>query len=210
MLEDNGERVIPQYMKPSNNMLLEHMARYQFALPFLEGRVLDLSCGAGYGTHMIAKQRKNEVHEVIGVDIDPDVVHYAKGEYRHPHASYQVADATDAELAKQLGTFDAIVSFETYEHIVDEKALLDNYDRLLKPGGTLIVSTPFGQGRGKECQSPFHVHQITEHEFHHLFDEYPFDHKEFYYQKGVLVAQEPREDVRYPLGIVVCRKARNV
>ena len=54
MIEDTGERVIPKKMSPMNNLLLEHIARYQFALPYLEGRVLDMACGAGYGTHMIA------------------------------------------------------------------------------------------------------------------------------------------------------------
>lgn len=70
MIEDTGERVIPKKMSPMNNLLLEHIARYQFALPYLEGRVLDMACGAGYGTHMIAKQRKKFIDEVIGIDIE--------------------------------------------------------------------------------------------------------------------------------------------
>ena len=84
MIEDTGERVIPKKMSPMNNLLLEHIARYQFALPYLEGRVLDMACGAGYGTHMIAKQRKKFIDEVIGIDIDPEIIAYAKKEYYHP------------------------------------------------------------------------------------------------------------------------------
>lgn len=74
MIEDTGERVIPKKMSPMNNLLLEDIARYQFALPYLEGRVLDMACGAGYGTHMIAKQRKKFIDEVIGIDIDPEII----------------------------------------------------------------------------------------------------------------------------------------
>lgn len=203
MVEDTGERVIPQKMDPMNKLLLEHIARYQFALPYVSGRVLDLSCGAGYGTHMVAKGRKNEVDEVIGVDLDKAIIDYAKATYYHPNSSFVTGDATDPQLINEIGTFDAIMSFETYEHIEDEESILANYKRLLRPGGTLVVSTPFGKGRGIECGSPFHVHQITPEEFRELFKDY--ESKEFFYQDGVLI-EPPRENVYYPLGIAVCQK----
>ncbi|GAA0452510.1 class I SAM-dependent methyltransferase [Alkalibacillus silvisoli] len=203
MIEDTGERVIPKMMDPTNPLLLEHIARYQFALPYLHGRVLDLTCGAGYGSHMIVKRRKRQVEEVIGVDLDPEIINYAKGAYYHPKTQFIIANAVDETLVEQMGTFDAIVSFETIEHIEEEQALLDNYNRLLKPGGTLIVSTPFGKGRGKPCGSPFHVHQLTPDEFKELFIHY--QSTQFYYQNGVLI--EPgRENLQYPLGIAVCTK----
>jgi len=203
LVEDTGERVIPEYMKPSNGLLLEHMARYQFALPYVTGRVLDLSCGSGYGTHMMAKNRKNEIKEVIGIDIDEDIIKYAKANYYHPKSFFQKENAVDPELPEKLGTFDTIISFETYEHIEEEQQLLHNYYTLLRPGGTLIVSTPFGEGRGKECGSPFHIHQIKPEDFRNLFQDY--SSAEFYYQKGVLI-EPPREGLHYPLGIAVCKK----
>ncbi|MFD2639766.1 class I SAM-dependent methyltransferase [Piscibacillus salipiscarius] len=208
MLEDTGERVIPKFMDPLNPLLLEHIARYQFALNYLHGRVLDLSCGAGYGTHMIAKRCKKMISEVIGIDLDQDVIDYAKGEYYHPQSKYLVADATYSHLKEQLGTFDCIVSFETIEHIEDEQAILNNYYQLLKPGGTLIVSTPFGEGRGKPCGSPFHVHQLTEEEFRHLFIDV-YERTEFFYQNGVVIEPVQREGVHYPLGVAVCKKGED-
>ncbi|SET06052.1 Methyltransferase domain-containing protein [Salinibacillus kushneri] len=205
MLQDTGERVIPDNMDSMNMLLLEHLARYQFSLPHVHGRVLDLSCGAGYGTQFIAKRLKNEIHEVIGIDIDKDVIHYAKGRYHHPKASYYVKDATDPSLPQQLGQFDSIISFETLEHIAKEEKLLQNYYQLLKPGGTLIVSTPFGKGRGKKCGSPFHVHQLTPGEFRDLFTSY--QEVSFFYQNGVLIEPHPpKEGVYYPLGIAVSKK----
>ncbi|TCT20372.1 methyltransferase family protein [Melghiribacillus thermohalophilus] len=203
MLDDTGERVIPEFMDPMNHLLLEHIARYQFALHYVHGRVLDLSCGAGYGTHLIAKKAKNKIDEVIGIDIDPNVIQYAKGKYYHPKSTFLVKDATDSNLPEELGGFDVIVSFETIEHIQEEKKILANYFNLLKEGGTLIVSTPFGKGRGKPCGSPFHVHQLTPEEFWVLFKGYTETF--FYGQKGVLI-EPPRENVHYPLGIAVCKK----
>ncbi|MFD1019305.1 class I SAM-dependent methyltransferase [Thalassobacillus hwangdonensis] len=203
MIEDTGERVIPEFMKSSNKLLLEHMARYQFALPYVKGRVLDLSCGSGYGTHMMAKENKSVVDEVVGIDIDTEIITYAKGTYYHPLSTFKVMNAVDPDFPAELGTFDVITSFETYEHIEDEEQLLANYHALLKPGGTLIVSTPFGEGRGQSCGSPFHVHQITPQEFRDLFTNY--SETNFFYQKGVLI-EPPRDKVNYPLGIAVCIK----
>ncbi|WP_077625227.1 class I SAM-dependent methyltransferase [Sediminibacillus massiliensis] len=202
MVKDTGERVIPDYMTHMNKLVLEHTARYQFALNYVKGRVLDLSCGAGYGTHMIAKEMKDEIDEIIGVDIDPEIIKYAKGRYYHPKSAFVVADATEAKLKEKVGTFDTIVSFETIEHIEQEESLLNNYDQLLNDGGTLIVSTPFGEGRGKPCGSPFHVHQLKPEEFIELFQQYE---TAFYYQKGVLI-EPARPDLDYPLGIAVCQK----
>ena len=203
MVKNTGERVIPEYTDPMNNLLLEHVARYQFSLSYMQGRVLDLSCGAGYGTHMIAKQCKHLIDDVVGVDIDQEIIRYAKGTYYHPKSSFEIHDAIDPYLSSHLGTFDVIVSFETYEHIKEEEKLLHNYYQLLNPGGKLIISTPFGKGRGKECGSPFHVHQITPQEFRNLFTDYA--KQEFFYQNGVLI-EPPRQDVYYPLGLAVCEK----
>ena len=203
MIEDTGERVIPEFMDPMNNLLLEHIARYQFALPYVKGRVLDLSCGSGYGTHRIAKKMKKEIDEVIGVDIDSAFIDYARGKYYHPKSSFDVADAEDDCLPDKLGKFDTIVSFETLEHIENEEQILNNYYNLLKDGGTLLVSSPFGKGRGIPCGSPFHVHQLTPEEFQSLF--YRYRTKQFYYQNGVLI-EPPGKDIYYPLGIAVCEK----
>lgn len=205
LLHDTGERMIPKLMDPLNPSLLEHIARYQFSLAYIKGRVLDLSCGSGYGTHLIAKRGKGLIDEVIGVDLDSEAITYAKGEYYHPKSSFHVADATDRHLVDELGKFDCVVSFETIEHIEEEEALLNNYYELLKPGGTLIVSTPFGEGRGIPCGQPFHVHQLTEQEFQELFI-HRYAEVQFYYQNGVLIEPQKREGVYYPLGIAVCKK----
>ncbi|MGM8216649.1 class I SAM-dependent methyltransferase [Bacillaceae bacterium W0354] len=205
MIEDTGERVIPKLMDPLNPLLLEHIARYQFALPYMTGRILDLSCGSGYGTHLIAKKCKERIEEVIGIDIDPEIITYAKGEYYHPKSTFIVADATDLSLVNDIGQFDCIVSFETIEHIDDEQAILNNYNHLLKPGGILIVSTPFGEGRGVPSGQPFHVHQLTVDEFQSLFNNH-YEEVEFYYQNGVLIEASRREGVHYPLGLAICKK----
>lgn len=203
MIEYTGERVIPDLMKPANGLLLEHLARYQFSTYYLHGRVLDLACGSGYGSHMLAKIGKKRINQLVAVDYDPHTIEYAHKRYNHPLVEYRCENAIDPLLPQKLGIFDAIISFETLEHIHEEKQFLTNLFNLLKPGGTLIISTPFGKGRGKPCGSPFHVHQLTVTEFHNLFNDY--QDVQFYSQKGVLI-EPPRTDIWYPLGIAVCTK----
>ncbi|WP_018932296.1 class I SAM-dependent methyltransferase [Gracilibacillus lacisalsi] len=205
MLKDTGERVIPDQMAITNELLIEHLARYHFSVPYVHGRVLDFATGTGYGTHIIAKKCKKKVSEIVGIDIDPEVIKYARGRYYHPLSKYLVEDVTDPKLSEKLGQFDVILSFETIEHVKDEQQFLANVFQLLKPNGTLILSTPFGKGRGKPCGSPFHVHQLTPQEFFELFKNY--SKTEFYYQNGPLIETfSTSVQKHHPLGIVVARK----
>ena len=208
MLEDTGERVIPEEMSITNELLIEHVARYHFALPFIKkGRVLDMASGSGFGTHIIAKKKKNVIDEVIGLDFDEQALAYAKQNYYHPKSSFQQADLAEERLVDTWGQFDVITSFETYEHIEAETNFLTNAYDLLKPGGVLIMSTPFGAGRGEPCGSPFHVHQITPDEFKALFSDKQVTSIDYYLQKGALIQKEsdPVPDY-YPLGILVLTK----
>lgn len=202
-LEYTGERVIPDQMDPMNGILLEHIARYQFAAPFLHGRVLDFATGSGFGSQLIAKMQRKTVDEVVALDIAEEAIRYARGRYYHPKVHYVVGDILDQTLHEQYGQFDFIVSFETIEHIEDYGRFLENVLELLKPEGKLILSTPFGQGVGKPTKEPFHVHQFSEQEFKNLFTS--FSSAAFYYQRGVLI-EPKRESAHYPIGIVVAEK----
>ncbi|RIW35149.1 class I SAM-dependent methyltransferase [Bacillus salacetis] len=190
-------------MDPLNGMLLEHLARYYFAVEHAEGRILDLACGTGYGSKIIAKAQKSVLQEIVAVDNDEASLKYAAAKHYHPLIQYKRMDAEDEELPAKLGTFDVIISFETLEHLSNEKIFMNNIYSMLKPGGILIMSTPFGAGRGKETNEPFHVHQLTEAEFIALFADYQEQH--FYYQRSVLV-EPKREGKHYPFGIAVCKK----
>ncbi|MRX71194.1 methyltransferase domain-containing protein [Bacillus lacus] len=203
-MEWTGERLIPEMLKPTNGMLLEHVARYYFATPYAGERVLDIACGTGYGSHMVAKHCKREIKELIGVDIDPEAVTYANRQYHHQKITFLEGNAMDPQLPERLGQFDTILCFETIEHVEDDRLVLENLYKMLKPGGTLVISTPFGRGRGIPTNEPYHIHQLTRDEFNELLSE-QFGDIEMYYQRGPTF-EKPREDVRYFIGVGVCRK----
>lgn len=209
IMELTGERIVPDLMDSLNGMLLEHLARYYFSFPYVEGRVLDIACGVGYGSFMVAKGCKERISEVVGVDNDSKTLRYAFSRYNHQKVKYVMEDVLSPLLPEVLGQFDTILSFETIEHVADYEVFLKNLEGMLRPGGRLILSTPFGQGIGKPTSELFHVHQFTEEEFFGLFENY--GEVQSFYQRGVVFeravsGRPPRDDVRYPLGLVVCRK----
>jgi O-antigen biosynthesis protein len=167
-MQFTGERVIPDRyeLKP---MLLEHLVRYEFALPHLQGAdVLDLGCGCGYGTHMIATQG---ARSATGVDISPEAIVYSKTNYRASNLSFEVMDVT--KLRFPDNSFTAIVCLEVFEHVEDQEALLKEAVRVLVPGGTLILSTPnkevWSPGRDKPI-NPWHVREFERSQFGHMVE----------------------------------------
>lgn len=93
----------------------DHLKRYQFAAQNIppRSRVADIACGCGYGSWIL----HSHGHEVTGVDISRDAIDYAKKHY--PGPLYVESGAQDFG-----GEFDALVTFETLEHISDPAVVL--------------------------------------------------------------------------------------
>ncbi|SET65916.1 Methyltransferase domain-containing protein [Natronincola peptidivorans] len=201
-MEYTGERIIPKIMNPKNGMLIEHIARYEFARQFCQGRVLDIACGSGYGTEILLRQNPR-IHELVGIDISSEAIDYAQKHYSFIETTYCVDDALNPNLYKKYGTFDTIVSFETIEHFEGDELFIRNLYNLLKPNGTLIISTPFGRGKDQSCASPFHVYQYKEEEFMDILK--PFNDLVMYHQIDTRI-EIPKPDQKYYLMVAVCKK----
>ncbi|MGM0501420.1 MAG: class I SAM-dependent methyltransferase [Bacillota bacterium] len=201
-IELTEERVIPKKMHPDNGLLIEHIARYKFASNYTKGRVLDFACGVGYGAEVLLAMGEG-ISEIVGVDIDAESIEYARVNYNYPQTSFFVGQANDSNVIKKLGKFDTIVSMETIEHIKDDYQFIANLNKLLKDEGTLIISTPFGQGRNKGCANPYHYRQYTEEEFRDLLA--PFNQVELFCQRDDII-EKPKPDKKYYLMVGVCRR----
>lgn len=160
------ERLVPEALVETDatgaETLKLHFARYRFAARFIDGgRVLDCACGVGYGTELLAgADRKPE--QVVGVDIDPSAIEYATRHHLAERVRFMVADGAALDGRE---SFDTIVSLETVEHVPEPGALLGNFVRLLKPGGTLIASVPVTPSVDV---NPYHLHDFTERSFRRL------------------------------------------
>lgn len=172
------ERIDP--LKQNNKLVLDHYARYLFATNLVRGkRVLDVACGLGYGTKILANAGAKSV---VGVDVSEQAIEYAKAQYRSENIQYICSDAL-ALNADSLGLFDVIVSFETLEHVVDPEALLNILKSLLSSDGVLVVSVPNDIDLGVE--NPYHLSKFTYQSFNELLDKI-FQRVRPYYQNYVL------------------------
>ena len=155
---DSLERLVPDGVQPGTlgaETLRLHVARYEFAASFLKpGRVLDIACGAGYGTQLLARRGQGSV-EAAGVDISPVAIDYAKRRYSDARTSFVVADA----MAYRADPFDTIVSLETLEHLAEPAGFFSGLLLLLKPGGTLVASVPTTLSTDA---NPHHLHDFSE------------------------------------------------
>ena len=132
-----GER---QAAKTLEGIRDDHLGRYEFAASYIpnNANVLDMACGIGYGSCILARQ--TDCSSILSIDISEDAIAYAKEYYASEKISYRQGDCLTTSLEKE--SYEAIVSFETIEHIENDQALFIRFSECLKPGGRLILSTP--------------------------------------------------------------------
>lgn len=160
------ERIYPPDLDPASpgdqNALRIHLERYEFAARHLRGeQVLDMACGCGYGSALLAERHPDK--QVTGVDIDPAAIAYAHQHYQLPNLRYVCADAESFAATQR---FDSIVSLETIEHLPNPRQLVANYARLLAAGGRVIASVPITPTLDG---NPHHLHDFSRRSFLALF-----------------------------------------
>ncbi|ARN56836.1 class I SAM-dependent methyltransferase [Sedimentisphaera salicampi] len=113
------------------------LTRYMFAKKIVEKNdsILDCACGVGYGSFILAEK----VKIVLGVDLSEGSIEWANRFFKRDNNDFKQGDAS---VFKWPERFDKIVSFETIEHLEDDKKLIKNFYNHLEDGGTLICSVP--------------------------------------------------------------------
>ena len=164
-LEFTGERYVPG---TAGDIAHEHWHRYAFARSFVRGRrVLDVACGEGYGSALLA----GAAAEVTGVDIDAPTLAHARAAYAD-RGNVEFVHGSAAALPLPDACVDAVVSFETIEHLDarDQPAMLAEFARVLTPDGFVVLSSPnrpeYSDARG--YVNPFHRHELDRAELAHL------------------------------------------
>ena len=127
--------------------------------PDLHGlRLLDAGCGEGYGADLCAAFGA----AVTAVDYDETAI-------AHVARAYPRVEAVRANLAALPlpdDSFDAVMSLQVIEHLWNLGEFLTEIRRVLRPGGTVVVSTPNrpmfspGLARGEKPVNPFHVEEF--------------------------------------------------
>lgn len=172
------ERVDPKHTPWfRKKTVLEHQLRYNFAQKFVNKKiVVDLGCGVGYGSFMLADAGARKVY---GVDTDKNAISHAKNHYYHKNITYIVKDAIYTKLVSSVA--DVIVAFEIIEHIRNPKRFIQEVLRLLKPNGIFVLSTPNSQTSFGD--NPYHIKEFTFKELKKLLS--TFSRLQFFGQRKV-------------------------
>jgi glycosyltransferase involved in cell wall biosynthesis/SAM-dependent methyltransferase len=157
-----GERLVTSL---SGDIVWEHLHRYAFAKELALGKdVLDIACGEGYGSVLLASRARS----VTGVDLSLEATRHAQGKYVKANLHFCVGDCRNIPLLPQ--SVDLVVSFETLEHVAEHELFLAEIRRVLRPGGTLVISSPdrenYSDITGHE--NPFHAKELYREEFNAL------------------------------------------
>jgi 2-polyprenyl-3-methyl-5-hydroxy-6-metoxy-1,4-benzoquinol methylase len=155
-----GERTLPN-VPEENYWYRRHLAVYEWIAARVGGRrVIDMACGEGYGSDVLA----GTAAQVVGVDAHPEAHEHARLRYRRANLRF-VRDLVEtyAEPA------DAVVFLQTIEHLQDPGAALDHFRSLVAPRGVVYVSTPnvltLAPQGAERSDNPWHVREYRAAEF---------------------------------------------
>jgi SAM-dependent methyltransferase len=164
-----GERTLPD-VPAENYWFRRHLVVYQWIAAQVGGaRVIDMACGEGYGSDVLAGRAAS----VVGVDANPEAHEHARLRYRRPNLRFE------RDLIETFSEpADAIVFLQTIEHLQDPGAALEHFRDLLaadRPGGgggVVYLSTPnvltLAPKGAPRSDNPWHVHEYRAAEFEAL------------------------------------------
>ena len=163
-LELTGERTLPD-VPEENYWYRRHVAVYEWIAARTAGmRVVDMACGEGYGSNLMAERG---AAAVVGVDANPDAHEHARLRYGGPNLSFQCGLVEDFDEP-----CDAVVFLQTIEHVQDPGGTLEHFKSLLGPGGLVFVSTPnlltLAPAGAEKSDNPWHVKEYRADEFRQL------------------------------------------
>jgi 2-polyprenyl-3-methyl-5-hydroxy-6-metoxy-1,4-benzoquinol methylase len=178
-----GERTLPD-VPAENYWFRRHLAVYEWIAEHCAGLdVVDLACGEGYGTDVLARRAAR----VTGVDANPEAFEHAKLKYERPGVRF-VRDLVEG-YDEPCG---AVVFLQTIEHVEEPTEVLDRFRSLLRPGGAAYVSTPnvltLAAPGAEKSDNPWHLREYRPQEFRALCEQ-SFEQVDMY---GVFHARKLR------------------
>ncbi|HYC86407.1 MAG TPA: class I SAM-dependent methyltransferase [Chryseosolibacter sp.] len=132
---------------------------YIAAQHYIHGDVLEVGCGEGRGIPLLlAKARAFTAVDKIQSAIDELQRRYPSGRFRSMNIPPLSGLGNDA--------FDVVVSFQVIEHIREDGLFLKEIRRVLKPGGTALLTTP--NRKMSLTRNPWHVREYYANELRAL------------------------------------------
>ena len=125
-------------------------------------RVLDVGCSDGIMELLLARRGL----DVTGVEANSDALDLAnKLLAKEPDAVRARASLIHADFIRATpvtGLFDSVVLGEILEHLDDPSELLDRSLEHLRPGGRIVITTPFGLNPNEDHRQTFYITELID------------------------------------------------
>lgn len=169
----NGETlIVDEFIKEpvaqNSAIFFNHYGRYYYAMKKLNikksDRVLDASCGNGYGTYGLA----HNCGFAFGVDINQDYINMARKTFKKDNLDFMTYDdLSDCPI------MDKIICIETLEHVPKDEMEEFIWKLLwtLDEGGDMFVTVPLGNNEPSEYNQ-FHLNEPSIDVVYNLFSKY--------------------------------------
>ena len=139
------------------------LSAYVFSQKYIKGDVLELGCGEGRGIDIILRKSKS----FTAIDKIKDIIEKLSSKYKdNVFISSNFPPLSDIED----NSFDTIISFQVIEHIQDDNQYISEIDRILRPGGVALITTP--NIKMTLTRNPWHVREYTSEELNNLCRKY--------------------------------------
>jgi ubiquinone/menaquinone biosynthesis C-methylase UbiE len=120
------------------------------------GRVLDVATGSGGFIHFLLEGLK-DYKEIIGVDNNERAqAAFAEAFKDKPNIRFQLMDANHLDFDSD--SFDLVCISNSLHHFDDPQAVLRQMERVLRPGGCLLVSEMYRDGQTETQMTHVHLH----------------------------------------------------
>jgi len=175
----------------------EHIHRYEEAAKIMakpNSNVLDIACGTGFGSNFLATLG----HTVIGADISEVAIEECNNKYKADNLIYKVINGLEIPFPDEY--FDVVVSFETIEHTTEFNKMLNEFKRIIKKDGIVILSTPnfLVNSPNGYLVNPYHTQEWEYHELKNILEEV-FKRVEIFGQK---YSRYDNQKLNYKIGNV--------
>jgi len=154
----NNSDYFNHWFKYKNVKLNTDMNRFEGILKFVSKpeKLLDFGCGPGFFLNIA----KSKCGEVYGIEYSDFAIDYAKKEL-----NLNIEKFCGFPLRFKDNYFDVITIWHALEHLENPKEIIDEFRRILKPNGLLVIEIPNVHGllsiiRGKKALP------LIEHLFH--------------------------------------------
>ena len=136
---------------------------YVVADSMIRGNVLEVGCGEGRGIDLLMR----EAETFTAVDKIKPVIDRLKSQY--PEARLLAMNIPPL-AGLEDNAYDFVVSFQVIEHIQDDQLFLREIHRVLKPGGTALLTTP--NRKLSLTRNPWHIREYLPGELEELAKRY--------------------------------------